>query len=70
MLQPDAALSGPGLPAEGVAYVLDLPAVEERLAHHLLIGQIVHSNQAVGVHQTEGICVCDHAPWRVRWIWC
>ena len=35
MLQPHAALSGLGLPAEGVARVLDLPAVEERLAHDL-----------------------------------
>ena len=65
MLQPHAALSGPGVPAEGVAYVLDLPAVEQMLAHDLLIRQIVHSNQPVGVQLTEGIYVGDHAPWCV-----
>ena len=45
--------------------MLDLSAVEERLAHDLLMRQIVHSNQPVGVQLTGGIYVCDRAPWRV-----
>jgi hypothetical protein len=42
--------------------VLDLPAVEEGLAHDLLIRQVVHGYQPVGVQLTEGIYVGHYAP--------
>ena len=57
MLQSDAALSGPGLPGDGVAHVLDVPAAEEGLAHDLLIRQVVHGNQSVEVQLAEGVYV-------------
>ncbi len=62
MQQSDAALSGSGLPEDGVVHVLDLPAVEEGLAHDLLIRQVVHGYQPVGVQLTEGIYVGHYAP--------
>ncbi len=62
MLQPDTALSGPGLPSNGIAHVLNLPAVEEGLAHDLMIRHLVHSHQPVGVKLTEGVYVGYHAP--------
>jgi len=63
VLQPDAALSGPGLPSNGIAHVLNLPAVEEGLAHDLMMRQLVHSHQPVGVKLTEGVYVGYH-------VWC
>ncbi len=62
MLQPDAALSAPGLPpSNGIAHVLNLPAVEEGLAHDLMVRQLVHGQQPVGVKLTEGVYVGYHA---------
>jgi len=56
VLQPDTALSGPGLPSNGIAHVLNLPAVKEGLAHDLMIRQLVHSHQPAG-GEADGVYV-------------
>ena len=45
----------------GFAYVLNLPAVEEGLAHGLMIRQLVFRHQPVGVKLTEGVYAGYHA---------
>ena len=63
MLQPHAALSGPGLPAEGVAHVLDLPAVEERLGSSPPLCVTIESTSALKLAQE----ITVSCAWKGRW---
>jgi hypothetical protein len=65
MLQPHAAMPGPGLLGDGVARVLALLAVEERLAHDPLIWRVLRGDQPVRVQLAEGVYIGGHALWRV-----
>ncbi len=45
--------------------MLDLPTVEQWLAHDLLIRQILHGHQSVRMQLTEGVNIGCHPRWRI-----
>ena len=50
----------------GIAHVLDLPIVEQWLAHDLLIRQILHCHQSVRMQLTEDVNIGCHPRWRIN----